>query len=73
MSQFQKGDVVRLKSGGERMTIEDLGNFSSMGVGPKEGAKCVWFDDRKVLREVFDIAVLEKAGSARPGAGAVQL
>lgn len=73
MSQLQKGDVVRLKSGGERMTVEDLGNYSSLGVGPKEGAKCVWFDGKKVLREVFDIAVLEKAGPVRPGAGAVQL
>lgn len=60
MSQFQKGDVVCLKSGGDSMTIEDLGNFSVMGVGPREGAKCVWFSDHEVKRETFDIAVLEQ-------------
>ena len=58
MAQFQKGDVVRLKSGGPRMTVLELGDFSPRG--PSEGVKCVWFDRKRREEDVFDAAVLEK-------------
>jgi uncharacterized protein YodC (DUF2158 family) len=54
---FEIGDKVRLKSGGPLMVIQNLGDYSP----PKNGAECVWFDDKKVVqKKVFDTAVLEK-------------
>lgn len=44
MSQFQKGDVVQLKSGGTLMTVDKVGMF--MGVdGDEERVVCVWMLD----------------------------
>ncbi len=60
MGQFQKGDVVRLKSGGPNMTIIDLENFSGYAGGPKNDASCVWFEGNKKQEAIFDVAVLEK-------------
>ena len=72
MSQFQKGQKVRLKSGGPVMTISNTGNFS-MGSGIEDGALCVWFDDKNDVKEkVFDVSVLEEAadkGSFTPQRG----
>jgi uncharacterized protein YodC (DUF2158 family) len=42
MSDFETGDLVELKSGGPKMTIEKLGNF--FPGGPINGALCVWFE-----------------------------
>lgn len=59
MAELSKGMVVQLASGGPKMTIMDLGDYSPMDA--KEGAKCVWFDDKKVKQqEVFDVAVLKE-------------
>ncbi|WP_303311196.1 YodC family protein [Hymenobacter sp. BT730] len=44
--QFLEGDVVRLKSGGPKMTI------SSVGAGPSANALCIWFDGHNVLQKV---------------------
>ena len=60
MSDITKGDVVQLKSGGPAMTVESVGNYSGMGTGPENGAKCVWFDKDKPSSKVFDVAILEK-------------
>jgi uncharacterized protein YodC (DUF2158 family) len=48
------GDVVTLKSGGPRMTIE--------AIGPEDGgAHCMWFDGKnQVKTELFVAATLEK-------------
>jgi uncharacterized protein YodC (DUF2158 family) len=56
--EFQKGDVVQLKSGGPTMTIQDIGDFTSSGI--QDGALCVWFDGKKKYSEVFDRSVLRK-------------
>jgi uncharacterized protein YodC (DUF2158 family) len=59
MSQFQKGDKVQLKSGGQVMTISNLGDYEGTD-SIKDGALCVWFDKTGKAREkVFDVSVLE--------------
>lgn len=60
MSEIQKGDVVQLKSGGPQMTVEDVGNYGGLAMGPEHGAKCVWFEKNKPMAKVFDVAVLQK-------------
>lgn len=70
MSELAKGDEVQLKSGGPKMVISELGDFSPMG--PVEGARCVWFDKTKKMEDVFDVAVLKKAAAAGIGAISVR-
>ena len=41
---FNAEDMVQLKSGGEIMTIEEIGDDS---------ATCIWFDNKKVERHTF--------------------
>lgn len=61
MDALNKGDVVQLKSGGPRMTITALGNYSGgLSTGPENGAACVWFDGKSQKEAVFDVAVLHK-------------
>lgn len=67
MSEIQKGDVVQLKSGGPRMTVQNLGDYGFSG-GPENGAHCVWFEKNKAEEKVFDVEVLVKAASATVGA-----
>lgn len=69
MTEFTKGDVVQLKSGGPLMTVADLGDYS-FSAGPQNGVKCVWFEKTKNFEDVFDAAVLKKAS---PGLGSVGL
>jgi uncharacterized protein YodC (DUF2158 family) len=52
MSDFKPGDVVRLKSGGPKMT---LGNFVELGDNPRT-AYCCWFDGGKM--EIAEILLL---------------
>lgn len=62
MSEIVKGAVVQLKSGGPKMTVEDVGNYAGgFGVGPENGAKCVWFEGNKPQEKVFDVVVLTLA------------
>ena len=56
--EFKKGDVVRLKSGGPRMTIssvEDDGRFF-----------CLWFDGNDQKQKIFDGAVLMRMEPPSP-------
>ena len=48
---FQVGDVVKLKSGGEAMTIEEIDG---------EDVTCVWFESKRVQRATFAVATLIK-------------
>lgn len=61
MDSFKKGDVVQLKSGGPLMTVADVGDYSDMGMGPKEGVKCDWFEKDQRRTELFDAATLKQA------------
>lgn len=58
--EFQLGDVVRLKSGGPRMTVENLGD--RLG---DEVVCCVWFEKvgnkQIVKRDAFPPITLEMA------------
>lgn len=51
---MKAGDVVRLVTGGPRMTVNDTGENSVI-----REAECVWFDEQDVLhRESFPIDAL---------------
>lgn len=47
---MKEGDVVVLKSGGPRMTIEEIND---------DAALCQWFDGTKAQRERFPLKSLE--------------
>ena len=55
--ELKVGDVVRLKSGGPAMTIENIDTY-----GKGKGATCTWFDGSKRVTEMFMLAVLDKEG-----------
>ncbi|HEY0313831.1 MAG TPA: DUF2158 domain-containing protein [Allosphingosinicella sp.] len=63
---FEKGDLVRLKSGGPVMTVENVGELHLSG---EESVWCVWFEkagNKQVIgRDSFPPFTLEKA--QRPG------
>lgn len=61
MANLAKGMVVQLVSGGPKMSVSDIGDYSGMGMGPSNGIKCVWFDAKSNrCEEVFDAAVLKE-------------
>jgi uncharacterized protein YodC (DUF2158 family) len=52
MPEFKEGAVVRLKSGGPKMTIDTIDKF---------GATCVWFDGGERKEGLFKLDSLEIA------------
>jgi uncharacterized protein YodC (DUF2158 family) len=57
--KFQPGSLrlVRLKSGGPKMTVV---NYDQYGYGAEKSYKCRWFDDkRKLTEDTFTEAELE--------------
>lgn len=62
MSDFNKGDLVILKSGGPVMTVADVGDYSP--IHAEDAVKCVWFEEIKgtstVKEYIFDPSNLEK-------------
>ena len=62
MSQeIQKGDVVQLKSGGPKMTVEDVDKYSLGAI--KDEALCKWFDGEVLKEGVFALSSLKKVGT----------
>lgn len=59
MSDFKVGDVVVMRSGGPKMTVADVGDYSTYGLGPQNGVKCQWFEKTKMQEQVFDAGVLK--------------
>jgi uncharacterized protein YodC (DUF2158 family) len=57
MEKFKKGDVVRLKSGGPDMTVQDL-NESEV--------TCVWFMGEVKQQDDFDVDTLELVPRQKP-------
>lgn len=51
MSRFSVGDVVRLKSGGPKMTVTEDADDNTV--------RCMWFDGSTPRSEVFPDDVLE--------------
>lgn len=66
--EFEPGDLVKLKSGGPLMTVEQVGKHP---MTDEDGVWCVWSEKvgakQIVQRETFSPAVLEKG--AKPGVG----
>jgi uncharacterized protein YodC (DUF2158 family) len=56
---FNAGDIVKLKSGGPRMTVENLGRDSRSGASR---VTCTWFEGGDVKSHVFPAEALERAG-----------
>ena len=54
MAQFKVGDVVQLKSGGPKMTVNTVLSL--------ERVKCTWFEGSKQVEGVFGQDALQKAG-----------
>lgn len=52
---FNPGDVVVLKSGGPKMTVEEVGEYL-LGIG----AKCIWFDGKTRKEEVFALQTIAR-------------
>ena len=48
---FAVGDVVRLNSGGESMTIEEVNG---------DDISCVWFEGKKLQRQTFGAGTIRK-------------
>ena len=58
MAEFKEGDVVVLKSGGPKMTIETF-PYVDMGETYNDRAKCVWFSNYEIKRDVFKVTALK--------------
>ena len=57
--QLKVGDVVKLKSGGVKMTIEEIDNDGNVS--------CVWFDGTQLQRGEFPEITLMKFDSPKAG------
>lgn len=59
---FEAGELVKLKSGGPTMTVEQVGQKSMTG---EDAVWCVWFErignKQVVQRDTFAPVVLDKA------------
>jgi uncharacterized protein YodC (DUF2158 family) len=61
VADFQKGNTVRLKSGGPIMTIETIDARAYLGGSEKDHARCQWFEKNELETGVFPLASLEAA------------
>jgi uncharacterized protein YodC (DUF2158 family) len=55
---FEVGQVVRLKSGGPKMTVSGIADYGYAG---HDQALCVWFEGIKRQEAVFELLTLERA------------
>lgn len=51
--EWKAGDTVRLKSGGPRMTIQEIGTMTSETL-----IVCAWFENTTVKRDKFEPEML---------------
>jgi uncharacterized protein YodC (DUF2158 family) len=68
MAEFEKGETVKLKSGGPKMTVVDTGD-SMTG---KDRVWTVWFDGAKKMDGDFPTEAVEKV-SERSARGSVHI
>jgi uncharacterized protein YodC (DUF2158 family) len=59
--RIRKGDVVVLKSGGPKMTVQNLGESKPGLTGPITWVHCMWFDGNTICEYNFDACVLKHA------------
>lgn len=57
--EFKEGDVVQLKSGGPKMTIEKYPCYEQ-GLKYDDRADCTWFDGSKPYSQRFPLITLKK-------------
>jgi uncharacterized protein YodC (DUF2158 family) len=57
-TSFKVGDVVRLKSGGEKMTVGQLEKDVNSGA-PDKFVFCSWFVGKKLQQKTFPVEMLE--------------
>jgi uncharacterized protein YodC (DUF2158 family) len=60
MPEFKKGDVVQLKSGSPKMTIDSVEEYGS-GNTSNIRAICLWFDGGERKEGGFSLETLETA------------
>ncbi|HEX8012455.1 MAG TPA: DUF2158 domain-containing protein [Casimicrobiaceae bacterium] len=58
MASFKPGDIVKLKSGGPKMTVEGPYRGHSSN---EEQVRCIWFEGSERKTDVFAVATLEAA------------
>src|SRR3977135_1912720 len=58
MTNFAIGEVVKLKSGGHEMTVQEI---------MEDGAKCIWSDGKRVRSESFHPTLLIARGAPITG------
>jgi len=61
MSKFQSGDVVELKSGGPKMTVEGFKWNPASGKYNTESVQCTWFKNEDRVSEYFNENALKKS------------
>jgi len=61
MTRFSEGDVVQLRSGGPKMTVDDLPDQ-----GGQVRAKCSWFNGAIRMSDVFELHSLRNLESEIP-------
>ena len=57
--EFKPGDVVKLKSGGPKMTIKKIGPNNLENA--KDDASCVWFEGNQLKDSRFPLETLVSA------------
>jgi len=57
-NQMQKGDVVVLKSGGPKMTVQSIGEPRPGMSGSTKWVHCIWFEGNVINEYNFDDCVL---------------
>ena len=50
---FKNGDIVQLKSGGEKMTIENFHWDKHHEKYRDDKVDCVWFEGKKLIRDTL--------------------
>jgi uncharacterized protein YodC (DUF2158 family) len=56
---MEVGDVVELKSGSPKMTIQSFRWDAGKGVNDKEVVLCTWFQDEELVSEYFNVSALK--------------
>ncbi len=66
MEEIKAGDVVQLKSGGTKMTVESIEEY-----GENKVAKCSWFVKTEYKSENIFVIALKKYENPQPSRGFV--